>query len=225
MTAQASKSNFASTIPSTRPPTAWLRRADRLDHSWYRKNELKASETGEYGKQLGRDLLGNDRVKAKLKTWVIGAQAAGGGASTDQRRALRFRLYIEPSALLEASLRWETLCDPETGDPLFNGERYYFSRFLTSAEWSIVRQRTRSDLHALVAVANPPDLKTRLGLAAIDFNGELARAKTNLYPIPVSAALTPESPRRPRHPRECLPATPQRTLRCPVSRLSRPVSR
>src|SRR5215469_1747901 len=83
-----------------------------FDHNWYREQELDSSETGEYGKRLGRDLLGAQSVKDRLKQWNVVVKLANGGAD---QRALRVRLYIEPSALDESSLRWEALCDPESG--------------------------------------------------------------------------------------------------------------
>ena len=153
-----------------------------FDRAAFQKLETDASETGAYGKLLARNLLGDAGIAGKFEKWGVGGQP------------LRFRFYIEPSALDVDNLRWEALADPRNGNPLFNGELNHFSRFLTSNEWRLVQQRARTSLKALVAIANPGDLaEAAITLAPVDSAGEMARAKQGLGAIPVTA-LTPESP-------------------------------
>jgi len=102
--------------------------------------------------------------------------------------ALRLRLFVGPSAPELHGLFWESLRDPADGiTPLFTGERILFSRYLTSADWRPVRRRARSDLRALLAVANPSDLATwqpgGRKLTPIDVQAELARARAGLQGI------------------------------------------
>ena len=110
---------------------------------------------------------------------------------------LRVRLFIDPDASELHRLRWETLADPDTLDdpkkieadpkilndpkkwsPLLTGENLFFSRYLRSGDRRRVPLRPKSDLSALVVVANPDDLES-YGLARVNVNeenGEVARA-------------------------------------------------
>lgn len=98
---------------------------------------------------------------------------------------LRVRLFIAPSASDLHRLRWELLCDPESGMPLFTNPHRPFSRLLGSSDLRPVRLRPRDQLRALIVVANPTDLgRYRPGggapLPPIDVAGELEAARLGL---------------------------------------------
>jgi hypothetical protein len=82
------------------------------------------------------------------------------------------------------ALRWETLTNPVTGGPLCTAERVIFSRYLSSRDWRPVRLRRKSELSALLVVANPAGLAD-YGLAPVDVKGELQRARRALGAMPV----------------------------------------
>lgn len=98
---------------------------------------------------------------------------------------LRVRLFIGPSAPDLHRLRWELLCDPESGTPLFTSPHRPFSRLLGSCDLRPVHLRPRDQLRALIVVANPTDLgRYRPGggapLPPIDVAGELEAARLGL---------------------------------------------
>ena len=96
---------------------------------------------------------------------------------------LRLRLLTDPSAPDLEALRWELLCDPDTGAPYATSERILFSRFMQSPDWRAVRLRPKATLSALVAVAAPSDIGA-YGLAEVDLPGEVERARGALGAIP-----------------------------------------
>lgn len=100
---------------------------------------------------------------------------------------LRVRLFIGRGAAELHSLSWETLRDPEDNSLLCTKESILFSRYLSSRSWQPVHARPKRDLRALVVVANPSDLADYKGLAAIDADGEFARAKGSLGSISMTA--------------------------------------
>jgi hypothetical protein len=85
---------------------------------------------------------------------------------------LRVRLFIGPNAPELHNLCWEKLCDPRDGTPLLTDENVPFSRYLSSMDWGHVSLRRKTDLSALVVVANP-DLSNYPHLAPINVRGEL----------------------------------------------------
>ena len=130
-----------------------------------------------YGQALTQMLFGG---------WVGDALTTARRNSMTLDTALRVRLFITPSAWDLHSLRWETLRDPASGDPLLTSERLLFSRFLSSDDWRRVQRRSQSDLRALVVIANPTglekyapagrplsqiDVERELGLARVGLNG------------------------------------------------------
>jgi hypothetical protein len=135
-----------------------------------------------YGKLLGQSLFADPSVRTLFYQASSNAQALGA--------PLRVRLFIGPSAPELHDVLWETLRDPRDGSPLLTGEHIFFSRYLSSQDWRRVHARAKSDLRALVAIANPADLAGyRPGgrpLAPLDVAGELARAKVALGTIPVT---------------------------------------
>jgi hypothetical protein len=134
-----------------------------------------AGDVPAYGKLLSESLFGDADLRAAF------AQARG---TLQDGMSLRVRLFVGPSAPELHGLRWEALQDPQTGTPLFTGEEVLLSRYLSSADWRPVRLRPRSELRALVVIANPSDL-AEYGLAKVDVPGELARARESMGDIPV----------------------------------------
>ena len=98
---------------------------------------------------------------------------------------LRVRLSIGPSAPELHVLYWELLLDPRDKSPLFTREQIVFSRYLSGTDWRRVQPRPRSDLRALVVIANPTDLG-EYDLAPVPVADELERAKAGLGEIPVT---------------------------------------
>ncbi|RPI92416.1 MAG: CHAT domain-containing protein, partial [Chloroflexi bacterium] len=102
-------------------------------------------------------------------------------------QALRVRLLVDYAAPELLNLRWEALHDPDKrAEPLFTGEKAYFSRFLVSRDWRPVQLHPKGDLRALVAVANPAGLVETYNLAAIDVPAEVNRAKAGLSGVMVN---------------------------------------
>jgi hypothetical protein len=104
---------------------------------------------------------------------------------------LRVRLVINPAASSPGgaalhALRWETLCDPRTGDPLMVGQRTLFSRHIISGDSRGLPPLSRSTLSVLVAVAAAPDLRDK-GFAPLDAADELSRARASLHWPPIVA--------------------------------------
>ena len=133
-----------------------------------------------YGAELARALFADPNVLASYHSAVA-------AAATDTV-LLRLRLSIDVDDPKLHALRWETLRDPVNGEPLATSERILFSRYLRSGDMRSVQWRPKSDLRALVLVANPVDLNdsTPEGspLAAIDVDAELGVALSALGDIP-----------------------------------------
>ena len=140
-----------------------------------------------YGQNLTRSFFTEPAVETAFAQARASAQSLGA--------PLRIRLLIGPSASELNSLHWEMLRDPQDSSPLSTSENLLFSRYLSSVDWRPVRLRAKGELRALVVVANPSDLSA-YGLAPIDVEGELARARLGLGEIPVSALPELGSSRR-----------------------------
>ena len=110
--------------------------------------KLPGLEPVEYGKALGRALFAD----AQLCKGLSDARAS---LLSLEDAALRIRLRVDWGAEELHGVHWETLCD-EDGETLFNGDDVLFSRYLASRNGRPVRGKT--DLKALVVVANPPGL-------------------------------------------------------------------
>jgi hypothetical protein len=140
----------------------------------------------EYGRALTEGLFSDRDVRADF-----------GKARTAAARdgvPLRLRLLVAPSATELHPLRWETLLDPADGAPLLTDSNVLFSRYLTSSDWRPVRMRLRTELRALVAVADPKGLERfgepgrtpdepRRELDPVDAAAEAERARSALDPI------------------------------------------
>jgi hypothetical protein len=140
-----------------------------------------------YGAALSGQLFADEQVQARFVEVQGLAESAG--------FCLRVVIRVDPSAADLESLRWELLRHPVTGDLLATSERVLLSRFMFARDRRLVRLRPRAKLRALIAVAAPPAVALeRLKLAAIDVDGELARARTALVGVQLrelGAAGTP----------------------------------
>ena len=139
--------------------------------------ELEADDEA-YGLLLGRSLLGDSRMKEAFSNALSNAQS--------KEAPLRVRLFLSPSAPSLHSLRWETLRDPSDGSSLMTSEHILFSRYLSSSDWSPVQLRPKTDIRALVAIANPSDLD-EYRLTPIDVKSELSTVQQNMAGIPITA--------------------------------------
>lgn len=101
-----------------------------------------------------------------------------------KRKPARVRLVLEGDDTLH-SIRWELLCDPLDQMPIAYNERVRFSRFLSSPNTSEIEIHKRRSLRAVIAVASPTML-SKYGLAVVDVDGEVARAKVGLGKIPTT---------------------------------------
>jgi hypothetical protein len=140
-----------------------------------------------YGAALSAALFAGD-VSQAFREVRLNAQS--------QSAILRVRLNIENSAAELHNVHWESVHDPERpGVPLFASEQVVFSRYLSSMDWRPVRSRPRTDLKALIAIANPSNIG-RYGpaerpFAPIDVAGEMARAEAALGTIDRTALIEP----------------------------------
>jgi hypothetical protein len=149
-----------------------------------------------------RDALGqaasDPRAYGKMLTAAFFAEPAIRTAFAQARTSsetlgvmLRVRLMLGASASDLHSLHWETLCDPQDGSLIATNENLLFSRYLSSLDWRPVHLRAKGDLRALLAAANPTNLK-EYKLAAVDVPGELGRAQLALGSITVDALGGPD---------------------------------
>ncbi|MEZ5354335.1 MAG: CHAT domain-containing protein [Bryobacteraceae bacterium] len=111
--------------------------------------KLAPGEPEAYGKALGAALFADDEIRG-------GFEKARNSIQDKEDGALRVRLYIDAGAEELHRIHWETLCDAR-GETLFNGREVLFSRYLASSNWHSPRGKT--DLKALIVVANPPGLE------------------------------------------------------------------
>ncbi len=131
-----------------------------------------------YGKLLTEQLFGDPAVRAFY---------GNSKAAFDSRGLLvRLRFLIGPSVPELHGVRWELLNDPETGLPLASSERTLISRFQRSRDWRVVKLRAKSELRALIVVSAPNDIDA-WQLAAVDYDGEAARAREGLAGIGANA--------------------------------------
>jgi hypothetical protein len=141
--------------------------------------ELEDSPNNAYGVALAKSLFSDADVRAKYGQFKAAVESADD--------LLRVKLFVDRSAPELHRLRWELLTDPDTGQPLATSEQILLSRFGSSSDWRPVRLRAKSELQALVAVSNPSDLD-QYGLAPVDVDGEVARARDHLRGIKVTVA-------------------------------------
>lgn len=132
-----------------------------------------------YGRSLTDMVFQADKIR------VFYEQARASQAS--RNLPLHLRLFIDPSAPPRFHhLRWESLRDGTSDDPLALIPNVFISRFLGSHDWKPVAPPPKHDLHALIVVANPSDISSyrrHAGterLAEVDVEAELARAQVAL---------------------------------------------
>ncbi len=96
-----------------------------------------------------------------------------------QPHPLRLRLHLPPAL---APLVWETLRDPDFGNPLFTAEQVCASRFSSSPDTRPIPRRPAEQLRVLVAIANPANLSdyTPNGQPLAPFAPEAALAQQSL---------------------------------------------
>jgi len=139
--------------------------------------ELEADDEA-YGLLLGENLIGESGMREAFSNALSNAQS--------KEAPLRLRLFLSPSAPELHSLRWESLRNPRDGASLLTSEHILFSRYLSSSDWSPVQLRPKTDIRAIVAIANPSDLN-EYRLTPIDADSELDAVRDNLGAIPVAA--------------------------------------
>jgi hypothetical protein len=140
----------------------------------------------EYSQALTSSLFSDPAVQTAFAQALTSAQT--------QNLPLRVRLLIGPSAPELQSLHWETLNNPQDNSPMASGENLLFSRYLSSLDWRPVPLRPKADMRALVVISNPSNLSEYQNLAAIDVEGELARAREALGNIPLTLLPDPAAP-------------------------------
>lgn len=152
----------------------------------FEKLDSLVLDAAAYGDLLGRTLLTGP---------VAGAVAEARQDAAARGAPLRVRLLVAPAAERLQALRWETLRDPADGSTLLTNQTVLFSRYLTSRDWRPVGLAPKSDLDAVVVVANPKGLDEwkpgGQALAPVDVAGELARARAGLGQMPVVEVADP----------------------------------
>lgn len=127
-----------------------------------------------YGRTLGQNLLGDEAIqKGFMQAYAV---------TQTLNTPLHLRLYIDPSAPELQALWWETLREPTQDIPLLTNEQILFSRYVNSFDWRPVQLRPKTQLRALVMIANPVDI-TQYQFAPIAVDCELQRARQSLETI------------------------------------------
>ncbi|NNE11980.1 MAG: CHAT domain-containing protein [Ilumatobacter sp.] len=141
-----------------------------------RAEELAAiDDIEQYGRLLTQSLFTDESVRTEYAKARSEAEA--------MRRPLRIRLVVEAPELHD--VRWETLFDPDDADTrLALSTRLRLSRYLSSRDRERVVPRRRSELRALIAVANRRDL------GPVNVRAEVQRAVKGLGTI--EADVLPE---------------------------------
>lgn len=131
--------------------------------------------TAAYGRLLSESLFADQQLH--------NAFDKASALSLSQGNKMRVRLYIGRSAPELHSLWWETLQDPRRlniDSRLADDQRVIFSRYLRSDDWRPVKLRRKSELRALIVIADPDDLEqynvNGRQLTKVDVEGETDRA-------------------------------------------------
>jgi hypothetical protein len=133
-----------------------------------------------YGQELTESLFADTEVRKAFDD--------ARRVTSSKGNILRVRLYVDGSAPELHNLRWETLHDPHDRSTLLTDEHVLFSRFLRTDNLNPVRLHPKTDLRALVVIANPKSLADSQHpyviegrhLSPVDVGGELARARAGL---------------------------------------------
>src|ERR1039457_4209744 len=134
-------------------------------------------ETLRYADLLTNSLFNDPTVATAFNEVRSAAQAL--------ETTLQIRLVVDSNAAELHSLRWETLLDLRDGSYLFSGEQVLFSRYLSSLDWQPVHLSPRTQLKALVVVANPANL-AEFQLPPVDVQSEVTRAQTSMRDVGVT---------------------------------------
>ncbi len=146
-----------------------------------RLQEMALDPVG-YGRALTEMLLDDPALASAFAECRTAAQR--------DRISLRLRLAIAPDAPELHAIRWETLRDPKTNQPLALSEQILLTRALGSADWQPVTLRAKGDLRALVVISAPAGLD-RFNLAHIDADVERHVAITGMSKIPTTVLAAP----------------------------------
>lgn len=92
----------------------------------------------------------------------------------------RFRLRLDPRDLHLHNIRWETLLDINKERPIGISERIRISRYLESADTSILQMRKLENFSALIVAANPTDLLAAYHLPPVPTVDEVTRVRAAL---------------------------------------------
>jgi CHAT domain-containing protein/SIR2-like protein len=139
-----------------------------------REELLQTADWQEYGKRLATAIFSQQQVIDRFRI----AKAI----SLDKEVPLRLRLRVDPSARLLDAVRWETLSDPLSAQPLTMNQNVYFSRFVPRTDFRSVRLRRKGELKALLAISNPSNIDT-FSLASVDKALELPPIEQTLREI------------------------------------------
>jgi hypothetical protein len=154
----------------------WLPPGDPLTIDFERLALLGANEPA-YGEALTRMVLRPDDVEP----FFLRARDR-----TEGNQKLHVRLHLAAPPRFHA-IRWESLRDPRTGTPIATQANVLLSRYLSSPDWRPVPALAKHDLHALIVVAGPVNLRDYQpggrALAPVDVDGELARGRAALADI------------------------------------------
>lgn len=155
---------------------------------------IDAKELKKY--HLSHDDYGQKLVDYLFKNKVISDQFIEARSAARQAKVpLRLRLAIGQEAAELHSLRWETLYDPQdNASRLLTDPGCLFSRFFINNKGKPFGPGPKSDLKALVAVANPDILQKHDVLTPINVDGELRRARDGLGDIKITALGKVEDP-------------------------------
>jgi CHAT domain/SIR2-like domain len=132
-----------------------------------------------YGRELAERLFASPQIRRFY---------ANAKQDTEQETDLRLhlRLLIDPNAPLRYHmLRWELLHDPDDDLPIALKRYILLSRYLSSSTWRGLSPPMRTDLRALVAIANPTDAAS-YGLAPVAVDVERDRARRALAGLGVA---------------------------------------
>jgi CHAT domain/SIR2-like domain len=133
------------------------------------------SSPDEYGKLLGAMVFPEGAAETLRKALAASRNAP-----------LHLRAVIDPHAPpAYQAIRWETICEPDTGLRLTTSQNIRFSRFMTPARGNQPTLLARMGImKALVVVANPSGVGNYAGgageLEPIDVETELVRARSAL---------------------------------------------
>lgn len=147
------------------------------------------TDVDDYGTSLGRMVF----VEAARATLAKALAAS-------EHAPLHLRIVVDAHAPLQyQQIRWETLCDPDSGQRLTTSKNIRFSRYLPALRGNQPTVLARTDtMTALVVVANPADVSQHAAgaaeLAAIDVERELTRARTALSAMTIR--VLPDNGRR-----------------------------